>query len=292
MIPAAISEKIKILLSKYCGEEVNVIRDSPVGGGCINHAMKVETSSGNFFLKWNDAKCYPEMFEAEAKGLSLLKSTNAIGIPEVIGTDEEDGNSFIILEFIEAGKGEKNFWPDFGTALAHLHKHSSDYFGLGHDNYIGSLAQTNRQIKAWIDFFISQRLEKQIAIAKNTGAIDKATIIQFDNLFKRLAELIPEEPSSLLHGDLWNGNFMTGSDGKAWLIDPAVYYGHREMDLAMTKLFGGFSEVFYSSYIESFPLQQGFTERIDIHNLYPLLVHVNLFGGGYLVEVKNILSRF
>ncbi|MBK5285164.1 MAG: fructosamine kinase family protein [Bacteroidia bacterium] len=152
--------------------------------------------------------------------------------------------------------------------------------------------QSNSQKRTWAEFFISERLEKQIAFAKDLGVIDNSTIQQFNNLYKRLPELIPEEAPSLLHGDLWNGNFMTGNDGKAWLIDPAIYYGHREMDLAMTKLFGGFSEEFYSSYIESFPLQKGFTERIDIHNLYPLLVHVNLFGGGYLIEVKNILSRF
>ncbi|MBK5285163.1 MAG: fructosamine kinase family protein [Bacteroidia bacterium] len=139
MIPAAISEKIKIILSKYCGREVNTTRDSPVGGGCINHAMKVEASSGNFFLKWNDAKRYPGMFEAEAKGLTLLKSVNAIRIPEVIGTSEVDGNSFIVLEFIESGRREKNFWQDFGASLARLHKHTSDFFGLEHDNYIGSL---------------------------------------------------------------------------------------------------------------------------------------------------------
>ena len=143
-----------------------------------------------------------------------------------------------------------------------------------------------------MEFFIEGRLEKQIALAKNSGAIDSATVQQFNRLYNKLPEIIPEEKPSLIHGDLWNGNFMTGADGKAWLIDPAVYYGHREMDLAMTKLFGGFSTDFYESYNETFPLQKGFNNRVDIHNLYPLLVHVNLFGGGYLHEVKNILSRF
>jgi fructosamine-3-kinase len=292
MIPIAISEKIKILLGNYCGAEINILRLSSIGGGCINHAMKVETTSGNFFLKWNDAKKFPDMFEEEAKGLSLLKAVNTIGIPEIIGTGEAENYSFIVLEFIESGRREKNFWLDFGAALAHLHKHSSGLFGLNHDNYIGSLPQSNLQKKNWTEFFIEERLEKQIAIAKNSGAINNSTVQQFNNLYKRLPEIIPEEPPSLLHGDLWNGNFMTGADGKAWLIDPAVYYGHREMDLAMTKLFGGFSEEFYESYNETFPLQKGFSGRADIHNLYPLMVHVNLFGGSYVQEVKNILSRF
>ena len=292
MIPIQVSEKIKILLSRYCEHAVDILGASSIGGGCINNAMKVETTAGIFFLKWNDAKRFPKMFEAEAKGLTLLKSTSAIGIPEVIGTDEAGNYSFIVLEFIEAEKSAKNFWQDFGTALAKLHKHSSEQFGLNHDNYIGSLPQSNTQKKSWSDFFISERLEKQIIIARNSGAIDNSTIKQFNNLYKRLPEIIPEETPALLHGDLWNGNFMTGADGKAWLIDPAVYYGHREMDLAMTKLFGGFSSEFYESYNETFPLQKGFTERVDIHNLYPLLVHVNLFGGGYLQEVKNIRNRF
>lgn len=292
MVPAEISERINAILSNYCGGEITVLRSASIGGGCINHAMKIETGAGIFFLKWNDTKRYPKMFEAEAKGLSLLKTANELGIPGVIGTDETNRYSFIILEYIEPGARIKNFWKDFGTSLAQLHKHSSELFGLQHDNYIGSLPQHNTQKKSWIDFFIEERLEKQIAIAKNSGAISNSTIQQFNHLYKRLPEIIPEEKPSLIHGDLWNGNFMTGADGKAWLIDPAVYYGYREMDMAMSKLFGGFSEEFYESYNETFPLQKGFEDRVDIHNLYPLLVHVNLFGGSYLSEVKSILSKF
>jgi protein-ribulosamine 3-kinase len=292
MIPVEISAKVKTLLTKYCGKETDILRSSSIGGGCINNARKLETSSGIFFLKWNDAQRYPKMFEGEAKGLILLKKTNTVGIPDIIGTDEAGSYSFIVLEFIEPGKKIKNFWEDFGTSLAQLHKNTSELFGLEYDNYIGSLPQRNTQKNSWIEFFIEERLEKQIALAKNSSAIDNPTIQQSNNLYKRLSEIIPEEKPSLLHGDLWNGNVMTGADGKAWLMDPAVYYGHREMDIAMSKLFGGFSPEFYESYREAFPLQKGSEERMDIYNLYPLLVHVNLFGGGYLSEVKNILSRF
>ncbi|HLG34943.1 MAG TPA: fructosamine kinase family protein [Bacteroidia bacterium] len=292
MIPKAISDKLEELLRSRVGNETKILHSVSLGGGCINNAVKIETTSGIFFLKWNDAKKFPSMFEAEAKGLMLLKSVKAIGIPEVIATGEAGIYSFIILEFIETGKKQKNFWQDFGSSLAHVHKHTSELFGLNHDNYIGSLPQSNTEKKLWTEFFISERLEKQISLAINSGAINNSTIQQFNNLFKRLPEIIPKEKPSLLHGDLWNGNFMTGADGYARLIDPAVYYGHREMDLGMTKLFGGFSEEFYEAYDNTFPLQPGFSERIDIHNLYPLLVHVNLFGGGYLQEVKNILKRF
>src|SRR5437868_6082006 len=247
MIPAEISDKIKTLLTGYCGKPSPILGSASIGGGCINNALKVETDSGIFFLKWNDAKRFPKMFEAEAKGLILLKEANAIGIPQVIATDEADGYSFILLEFIEPGKRIKNFWEDFGTALAQLHKNTSELFGLEYSNYIGSLPQSNTQKKSWIDFFIEERLEKQIALAKNSGAINHSITQQFNSLYKKLPEIIPNEKPSLIHGDLWNGNFMTGVDGKAWLIDPAVYYGHREMDLAMSKLFGGFSHEFYES---------------------------------------------
>jgi fructosamine-3-kinase len=305
MIPRPVFEKIDKLLSMHCGGEIKIIHSAPVGGGCINNSMKIETTAGKFFLKclpantsaqqWqagNDAHRYLEMFESEQQGLALLRAAGAIGIPEVIAVGKEERYSFIVMEFLEAGSRQKNFWQDFGTALSRLHQHTSDSFGLDYDNYIGSLPQSNAQKKSWTEFFIIERLEKQLALAINSDAISKSIIQQFNNLYTRLPEIIPEEPAALLHGDLWNGNFMTGADGKAWLIDPAVYYGHREMDLSMTKLFGGFSSEFYESYNEIFPLQKGFSERVDIHNLYPLLVHVNLFGGGYLQEVKNILRRF
>jgi len=292
MIPASLKQAVEKTLSQKFNQQVTVLSQQPIGGGCINQAHKNDTSAGNFFLKWNDANAYPGMFEAEAKGLNLLRSAHATYIPEVISTGEAEAKSFIILEFIEAGKRIKNFWQDFGEKLANLHKHSSNSFGLDHDNYIGSLPQSNKTHSSWTEFFIHERLEKQISLAKDTGAITDSVIKQFNNLFERLPEIIPSENPSLLHGDLWNGNYMTAPDGAACLIDPAVYYGHREMDLSMTKLFGGFSNEFYESYHSTFPLQPGFEKRIPIHNLYPLMVHVNLFGGGYMQQVRDILSKF
>jgi protein-ribulosamine 3-kinase len=232
------------------------------------------------------------MFEMEARGLSILHSANAIKIPEVIVTGDADGISYLVLEFIDPGTRRSDFWKDFGRKLAALHRHSSGSFGLDHDNYIGSLQQSNLQRKTWIEFFITERLEKQIELANNLGSISNLIIQQFHNVFKRLPDLIPVEKPSLVHGDLWNGNYIVAEDGSACLIDPAVYYGHREMDLAMMRLFGGFGHELYEAYNEVFPLENGFESRIDIHNLYPLMVHVNLFGESYLSQVKAILSRF
>jgi protein-ribulosamine 3-kinase len=286
MLPQSLRSAVEKILSD------RILSNKLVSGGSINHAFKLETTSRNYFLKFNVEKKYPRMFEAEAMGLSLLRNTKTLIIPDVVATGEASGNSFLILEWIEPGKRKRSFWKDFGNQLAQLHKNTTTNFGLDHDNYIGSLAQSNRQHSSWIDFFIEERIGQQIELASDSGNINSAMVNQFEKLFLKLPGIFPEEKPSLLHGDLWSGNFMVTADGSPALIDPAVYYGHREMDLAMAKLFGGFDPEFYDSYRVSFPLSAGFESRVDIYNLYPLLVHVNLFGGGYVQQVKSILSRF
>lgn len=264
----------------------------PLSGGSINTAAKLETSAGHFFVKWNDAKKHPGMFEAEAKGLKLLKDANEIGVPEIIFYGEVEKTSFLLLEFIDPSSREKHFFHDFGKSLARLHKQSDEHFGLDHDNYIGSLKQGNKKHKQWSDFFREERLEKQLRMAFDEGKLRKSIIQQFDNLFNLLPEIFPGEKPSLLHGDLWSGNYSNDYLGKAAIFDPAVYYGSREMDIAMSKLFGGFDKEFYEGYNEEFPLENAWKERVDICNLYPLLVHVNLFGGSYGRDVERILSKF
>lgn len=270
----------------------NVTRFSSVSGGSINHTFKLETSGKNYFLKYNDSKRFPGMFEAEAKGLQLLHSTNTVYIPEVLATAEAEGKSFLLLEWVEAGKRGKDFWKNFGAQLAKLHRNSSGKIGLDHNNYIGSLPQSNRQHSTWNSFFIQERLEPQLKLAITHQKLAHQLIGKLANLEKQLADIIPDEAPALLHGDLWSGNYITVLDGSACLVDPAVYYGHREMDLSMSRLFGGFDPEFYESYHEHFPLEKDFGMRIDVHNLYPLLVHVNLFGGSYIQQVNNILSKF
>lgn len=261
-----------------------------ISGGCINHGGVLVTTEGSFFLKWNSSHKYPHMFVAEAIGLNLIASTNAIQVPKVIGTVEDDIHQIIILELVNNDAPAKNYWKQFGVGLAHLHATRHDYFGLADHNYIGSLKQWNDPSESWVDFFIKKRLKVQLQLAASAG-LDVNVIQKFDALFKKLKHLLPMEKPSLLHGDLWRGNLIT-SQGRPCVIDPAVYYGHREADLAMTQLFGGFDPSFFHAYEEILPLEAGWRDRLDLYNLYPLLVHLNLFGRSYRSQIVSILKRF
>lgn len=264
---------------------------SPVGGGSINACYKLATSEGLFFLKENKARAFPGMFEAEKKGLALLKMAEAFIIPEAFFIAEEDGFSMLLMEWLEKKAGDKNEWRNSGKKLAQLHKNISPVFGLDHNNYIGSLPQSNTQHETWAEFFAAERILPQLMLARNQKKVDAALVTKGENFCKALHEIFPVEKPSLLHGDLWSGNFFFSAKGPA-IFDPAVYYGHREMDLAMTKLFGGFDGEFYEGYESEFPLEKNWRSRTDLCNLYPLLVHVNLFGGGYVQDVKSILAKF
>lgn len=292
MIPGFLKAEAEKILGSRSGKVLNIISTAQVGGGCINHCFRLDTTSRKYFIKYNDAKRYPGMFEAEAKGLSLLRDGDAIHVPEVIAAAAADDTSFLLLEWIESGMQTRNFWPDFGKSLAKLHRNTDGHFGLEHDNYIGSLKQSNTQATSWTDFFVHQRIEPQLKMALDTGRMENQILKNAERFYGRMNELFPRESPALVHGDLWSGNFMTGKTGQVTLVDPAVYYGHREMDLSMTMLFGGFDPGFYSSYQEAFPLDPGFESRVDFYNLYPLLVHVNLFGGGYVRQVIEILNKF
>ena len=233
------------------------------------------------------------MFEAEARGLRLLRKPQNIDIPEVWGVGEADGLSFIILEYVREGPRNRNYWQLLGEQLAELHGNTVKEFGLDHDNYIGSLPQANKSHDNWLEFFIEERLERQLEIAAGKRKIDGHHRQKFEQLYRKLPDLLPDhEPPSLIHGDLWSGNLITNEKGMPTLIDPAVYYGNREIELAFTTLFGGFDGEFYQVYQQVMPMAPGYEERFDIYNLYPLMVHVNLFGGGYLSQVESIMRRF
>lgn len=279
-------------IGKVLDQPVELMISSAVGGGDINEAYRFETSAGIFLVKKNHAGRYPQMFEKEARGLALLASAKEIPVPFVVSHGEVGEMAFLVLKFIESAGRQPDFWDDFGQRLARLHKHTDTRFGLDHDNYIGSLYQSNRQHDRWTDFFREERLGRQVKMARDSGAIDRGTVSAFERFYQRLPEIFPEEPPALLHGDLWAGNFMENEFGHAVIIDPAVYYGHREMDLGMSRLFGGFADRFYGAYQEQYPLQPGWEKRLDYCNLYPLMVHVNLFGGGYLQSVRLILGKF
>lgn len=292
MIPQNLKQEIESVLSQKIGEEVTVKRASTLSGGSINSAFRMETSAGKFFMKYNRASAYPGMFEQEARGLSLLHDAKEIRVPEVIAHGDDGSNTFIILEYIDPAPEKDDFWEVFGRKLAALHRHEGPYFGLDHDNYIGSLQQFNDKHECWTDFFREQRLLVQMEMAERSGLLPTSTLQAFESLFARLNDIFPDEPPCLIHGDLWSGNYMVDDNGEACIIDPAVYYGSREMDIGMSQLFGAFGSGFYESYNEAWPMEPGWRERIEICNLYPLMVHVNLFGAGYLGSVDSILQKY
>lgn len=283
---------IETALEAILLQKVTLNKLFPVAGGSINKTYKADTDSGTYFIKQNDISKQPNMFQAEIKGLELLNQCKSIRVPEVIGNYDDTFNSYLVLEWIEASATNKLFWEEFAKGLSYLHKNTASSFGLGFDNYIGSLPQKNTQHGNWADFFVSQRLEVMLAMARNNQKADAQLCKKFDALFNRIAEIFPKEVPSLLHGDLWSGNFMCTTKGEPCIFDPAPYYGHREMDIAMTKLFGGFDQSFYTFYGQYFPLEKDWEKRISICNLYPLLVHLNLFGGSYLHEIRVILKPF
>ncbi|MBK7172068.1 MAG: fructosamine kinase family protein [Bacteroidales bacterium] len=292
MLPSNIERHLVEYLTSLHHRPVSITSVTSLGGGCINESFRIETSFGFYFLKYNQAEKYPGMFASEAAGLIKLSEGGSIRIPGVVNNAEAGPYTYLLLEFIRTENKGKHFWDTFGRALAKLHKQPGEMFGWEQDNYIGSLSQSNHEHPDWNEFFILERLEPLLKLALDQKKTSSALVRKFESFYSLLPELLPLEKPALLHGDLWNGNFLVDETGNPCLIDPAVYFGHREVDLAMTRLFGGFSEEFYSAYHAEFPLEKGWEKRIDIFNLYPLLVHVNLFGGGYISDVERIMAYY
>ena len=266
----------------------NLLEARPLSGGDINEVFLLKCEEGDYVVKVNKASKFPEMFSTEAKGLQLLEGTNSFRIPQQIATGTLGNDSYLLMEFISTGEKSKYFWEEFAKNLAKLHKTSQQQFGLDHDNYIGSLPQRNGYCDSASGFYISQRLEPQFRMASNKGFSFK----NIESFYKNISEEVPEENPSLVHGDLWGGNYMVSEEGKPVLIDPAVAFAPREMDLAMMKLFGGFSEEVFIHYNSIFPLKPDWENRMSLWQLYYLLVHLNLFGSGYLSRVKSIISKY
>ena len=265
-----------------------------ISGGSINRAARLELASGKLcFVKWNET-ADPDMFVKEQKGLEALTAAGTmLCIPEVYTTGRTtEDTGFLVQEFIDEGRPKKDSARNFGRELARLHQNNAKQFGFVHDNYIGRLPQSNQAHANWTDFFIEERLAPQLQMAVDAGKLGSQTNHHFEQLYEQLPDLLPKEPPALLHGDLWGGNYFYDGSGQATVYDPAVYYGHREIELAFTHLFGGFEANFYHSYENITPLEPGFSDRKDIYNLYPLLVHTNLFGGSYARQVRSIVKRF
>ena len=291
------------LLKEWIANKLSLPRAnfSSIGGGSINDSFCIESVGSKFFCKVNSANTFPALFQKEKNGLSFLKHTNAIKVPTVVFCDEYQEKQVLVLEWIEQGLRTNTFWKKFGEQLARLHLWRSGWddpadigasFGFHEDNYMGALPQMNSLREKWIDFFVECRLEPQLKLARDKGFAGMKEIELFESLYRKLENIFPVEAASALHGDLWSGNFLCDPHETPVLIDPAVYYGHRCMDLGMTRLFGGFNELFYESYNYYYPFPKNFEEQANVCNLYPLLIHLNLFGIGYLSSIKNILKNY
>lgn len=281
---------LKEHLSNLLNETVTNV--SSAHGGDISKAYRLDTTGNSYFLKINSSLNAFLMFQTETHGLRLIGNTNTIKTPKVIAYDTFENVSFLLMEFIESKSPSPKDLQNFGQQLAALHKSTSDYFGLNEDNFIGSLPQCNKQHKTWFDFYVSERLLPQLRLAKQKQLLSEKDCPSENQVSKTLEPLFKNIKPSLLHGDLWGGNYLISKDGSPYLIDPAVYYGHHEVDIAMSKLFGVFGEDFYNAYQSRIPQDLNTASRIEIYQLYYLLVHLNLFGRSYYGSVVSILKTY
>lgn len=278
----------RVLQKIFKENQMNYKKSEALSGGDINEVYLVEGSSGRFVVKLNSAQRYPWMFEAEKTGLEKLAATGVIDVPKPVVTGKTQDFAYLILEYKNQGNRAANFWQKFGEQMASLHQTTSEYFGLEKDNYIGSLPQYNNSRKTAAEFYIEMRLHPQIKMAEERGfQLDVS-----ESFYRHCEEIIPLEKPALIHGDLWNGNYLVNAEGLPCLIDPAVAFGSREMDLGMMKLFGGFDDKLFHTYNEIFPLESGWEKRIPLWQLYYLLVHLNIFGAGYKSQVISILRKY
>ncbi len=264
---------------------------SLVAAGTHNQGIRLDTSEGAFFLKLNfDHE--RNILAKEADGLRLLRKSTFVKVPQTYGHGRIADYNFLLSEFIPSSRQQLDYWENMGLGLAQLHLTASRQFGLDSDNYIAALHQKNDQSENWTDFFIHQRLEPMLGKAYFDRLIPLDFLKKFQAIYDKLDSIFPKEKPALLHGDLWSGNVICDAEGQPCFIDPAIYYGHREMDLAFSRLFGGFDSRFYEAYESIVPLEPDFESRIGIYNLYPLLVHLNLFGTAYLPGIEKIVKYF
>jgi fructosamine-3-kinase len=283
--------RLKAALASALGSEIATARG--LAGGDINRAYEVALLDGRrLFVKTNE-RSPRGMFAAEARGLAWLAEARALRIPEVVAVAApDDPRQFLVLELVPTGAPARDFDEELGKGLAALHRRGAPGFGLEHDNFIGSLPQANAPVRSWPEFYRVRRLEAQLRRAADGGRASSTMRQGFGRLFRVLDELCgPAEPPARLHGDLWGGNLLCDDRGAPCLVDPAVYGGNREIDLAMMRLFGGFGARVFDAYDEAWPLSDGHGERVSLYQLYPLMVHVNLFGGSYIHAVEAALER-
>ncbi|MEL7221907.1 MAG: fructosamine kinase family protein [Bacteroidota bacterium] len=265
-------------------ENLNVTSVHALSGGDINEVYLLEAANTSLVLKLNKEDLFPDMFRKEAEGLEALYHTQTFQIPNILGYGEVEQYAYLLLDYLPPVPVIQ--WTDFGYLLAQLHRHSAPTFGFPSSNYIGQLVQYNKQEQSANTFLINQRLEPQFRMAQDNGFSFK----NLDLFYAQVESLIPDEQPALLHGDLWNGNCLHTDQGFA-LIDPAISYGPREMDLAMMQLFGGFPTSVFTAYEASYPTAPELEKRIPIYQLYYLLAHLNMFGSSYYGSCQRIVER-
>lgn len=284
-------QNIETNISQATGQVFKLDQHSHVGGGDINTALKISGSGHDYFLKLNRAQLL-DMFEAEADGLRDLAAAHAIRVPRAICTGVSDSQAYIVLEYLPMGGSGRDVMSTFGEQLAQMHQHTSARFGWHRANTIGSTKQINTWCDDWLDFWAEHRLGFQLQLAQQHG-LNTRIIQQGEKLRAQLDAFFTDyQPeASILHGDLWSGNYGIAATGEPVIFDPATYYGDREADLAMTELFGGFGGEFYAAYNAAWPLDAGYKVRKTFYNLYHILNHFNLFGGGYGSQAGSMIDR-
>lgn len=294
-LPALVREAVEAALESRTGHRSPLRSVERLGGGCVSPVARVTGGDGTvYFLKWS-APGHPEgLLAAEARGLALLAATRTVRVPEVLATPRS-GDGWLLLEWIEPGPHSRAAWDRLGRDLAALHRTRGARFGDERDNFIGTLPQANAPMNSWAGFWRDRRLAPQLERACGAGAFGGDDRRRFDRLLDRLDALLSpgeDEGPSVLHGDLWSGNVHIAASGPPAVVDPAAYQGHREVDLAMSELFGGFGRGFREAYEEVWPVEPGYEPvRRAVYQLYYLLVHVNLFGAGYVSGCRRALQE-
>lgn len=257
-------------------------------GGDIAASYILETQSARFFAKFMDSPEGWGMLRSEAEGLQAIGETRTLQVPEVLGCAALESGACLLLEYIPAAQGDKGSFESLGRGLAQMHQTTAPEFGWSGPNYIGSLPQDNSPNPDWAYFYAQCRLMPQYRMALEKGLLSQQEVPDIGLMASRIRSLLPELQPALLHGDLWSGNYMIDTAGVPYLIDPSVHFGHAEVDLAMSLLFGGFPSAFYNAYFEVVPKEDGFERRVALYQLYYLLVHLNLFGRSYYPRVREI----
>lgn len=289
-----LESEVEKSLSEEFGKKVKIQSSGSLGGGCINHASKIKTNVGEFFLKWN-ATCANDIFEREAESLKelIIAAKGELAIPKVITAKLVDNTpGFLVQEYLPTRYSKSGDDEKLGKGLAVIHKYSNTEYGFYNDNYCGATKQNNQWNKSWPEFFRDHRLRFLLDLIQNERSLPASEMQVYEKLLEKIPELVPKDSTPvLIHGDLWSGNYMITEKGPA-LIDPASYYADREMEFAIMTMFGGFNQRFYDAYNSVHPLPSDWRDRNQLYQLYHVLNHYYLFGGGYQSQAFRIARYY